>query len=416
MESLVDLSLYENVEFEKCVVPQFRTTVEQKKIFEEHLLICDINEIPIEWVIDIADETCGWFYGTAYHYNDSTRMLHVKVPDKENPTFDGLVALDYRTVHLIECVDKKSDALFNKIIRDSIIKIKWNVEWLDDNNSEPALLLPSGSTDETYGSKWVISTARYCIRMANQLLIEDATPQNDDKSGVPSYVMVALDLNVKLLECYKGRGIEDFQRLITDKTTLFTPEAENYAQNFISTQKLSRQDSIQSSFDTTETGAVMANRLASVRKLADLAHTLKDSVEDLLDEGKKISVAQIDHARAFQNFTMNGDLDAGLQLMNDMNLLLQSADGPTDGDSTVTPSGTTMIKSPNQRGNDPISAYTALAEETTTLTYKLERGMNKLIKSTETQEFEMMRRDQIQLRLQLESKEKEIKRLRAAKK
>ena len=52
-------------------------------------------------------------------------MLHVMVPDKENPSFDGHVLLDHRTVHLIECADGKSDALFNKIVRDSIIKVKF---------------------------------------------------------------------------------------------------------------------------------------------------------------------------------------------------------------------------------------------------------------------------------------------------
>jgi len=81
----------------------------------------------VEWVIDIADESSGWFYGTAYHFDDTTRMIHVMVPDKHNPTFDGHVLLDYRTVHLIECVDGKTDALFNKIVRESIIKIRWYV-------------------------------------------------------------------------------------------------------------------------------------------------------------------------------------------------------------------------------------------------------------------------------------------------
>ena len=33
------------------------------------------------------------------------------------PLFTGDVLLDHRTVHLLECVDKKSEALFNKIVR-----------------------------------------------------------------------------------------------------------------------------------------------------------------------------------------------------------------------------------------------------------------------------------------------------------
>lgn len=127
--SIVDASIAENVEDEKCVVAQYRTTKQQKQLFMQHIENCDRCEIPIEWVIDIADESNGWFYATAYHFDDINQTLHVMVPDKLNPTFDGQVQLDYRTIHLIECVDGKTDALFNKIVRDSVLKIKWDVDW-----------------------------------------------------------------------------------------------------------------------------------------------------------------------------------------------------------------------------------------------------------------------------------------------
>ena len=127
--------------FSKCVVSQYRTTAKQKSAFEDLIVSCKRSHIPIEWVIDIADESNGWFYGTAYHYDDTTRMLHVMVPDKNNPSFDGQVILDYRTVHLIECVDGKSDALFNKMIRDSIVKIKWELEWFEEDLDENGMYL-----------------------------------------------------------------------------------------------------------------------------------------------------------------------------------------------------------------------------------------------------------------------------------
>jgi hypothetical protein len=59
-------------------------------------------------------------------------MLHVMVPDKHNPSFDGNVVLDYRTVHLIECVDGKTDALFNNIIRNSVVRVKWDLDWFEE--------------------------------------------------------------------------------------------------------------------------------------------------------------------------------------------------------------------------------------------------------------------------------------------
>ena len=64
---------------EKCVVSQYRTTKKQLDTFNEHMKKNSPDRISVEWVIDIADEANGWFYGTAYHYNDTTQMIHVMV-------------------------------------------------------------------------------------------------------------------------------------------------------------------------------------------------------------------------------------------------------------------------------------------------------------------------------------------------
>lgn len=166
--SLAAESVREGIEDEKCVVAQYRTNFQQRQLMSRLLDNSSLTSIPIEWVIDIADESNGWFYGTAYHYNDATQMLHVMVPDKQSPTFEGHVQLDHRTVHLIECVDGQSMALFNKIVRDSIIKIKWALEWYEE---------PDG--DNNGNSGWISSFARYYIRMANQLLVEDKVKHRD---------------------------------------------------------------------------------------------------------------------------------------------------------------------------------------------------------------------------------------------
>ena len=72
LESLLLSSTREGVETEKCVVAQHRTTIAQRDAFVEHIGEHDTDRIPIEWVIDIADEKNGWFYGTAYHFDDTT--------------------------------------------------------------------------------------------------------------------------------------------------------------------------------------------------------------------------------------------------------------------------------------------------------------------------------------------------------
>jgi hypothetical protein len=59
-------------------------------------------------VIDIADEKNMWFYDTAYHFDGTTRMLHVMVPEKVNPSIDGNMQLDSTT------------------------KGKWEVEWFEE--------------------------------------------------------------------------------------------------------------------------------------------------------------------------------------------------------------------------------------------------------------------------------------------
>ena len=138
IESLITASISEDVIEERCVVDNYRTTAEQRDKLIDLLRTCPRDRVPLEWVIDIADETNGWFYGTAYHYDDTTNMLHVMVPDKENPTFDGPVYLDHRTVHLVECVDGNTEALFNKIIRENIIRVKWEVDWFEEDATPTA--------------------------------------------------------------------------------------------------------------------------------------------------------------------------------------------------------------------------------------------------------------------------------------
>lgn len=76
LQSLVESSIRDGVEFEKCVVAQYTTTVEQKLGFEKHLSTCSNDRIPIDWVIDIADETNGCKY---YHVVVYTVVVDVKI-------------------------------------------------------------------------------------------------------------------------------------------------------------------------------------------------------------------------------------------------------------------------------------------------------------------------------------------------
>lgn len=228
--SLVLLAIGEKVEEEKCILPQYRTSIAQKHAFAEHVSSNEINHLPIEWVIDIQDESRGWFYGTAYHYDDTARTLHVIVPDKSNPTFDGQIELDHRTVRLVECVDGKSNALFNKIVRDSVVRVNWEVDWFDE--SELGLA-------ESHGVKgtWIASSAWYYIRMTNQVLAEDKGFL--DKK---CFVIVTADQNLKLLNCRKGKGIEDFARLIDEGVVQSSPKAAEVARSRAQEENMTPDD------------------------------------------------------------------------------------------------------------------------------------------------------------------------------
>lgn len=327
--SYVDASICEGVENEKCLVSHLRTTTEQKNRFAEHVAKHDRSQIPIEWVVDIADEYDGWFYATAYHYDDTNGMLHVMVPDKENPSFDGYVRLDHRAVRIIECVDEESVALFNKITRDSIVKVRWDLEWIEEEPREEQYDeynedLAATPLREEEG-KVLTSTARYFVRMSNQLLIEDT--ENNSSSRV--YVILYADTNVKLLYCHKGRGIEDFVRLINDNVVRASQEAIEIAKNpddflnqisdkflEVDTNNQDTQNNRNKPLSPSSPSPLNTNlssNSVSLKKLSKLASICRKDVTSIIDNEKKFK-------RDFQKFILTGDLDIGLDLMSLSNI------------------------------------------------------------------------------------------------
>jgi hypothetical protein len=389
------------VEDEKCVVAQYRTTLAQKEAFENHLATCTANRIPVEWVIDIADESNGWFYGTAYHYDDTTQMLHVMVPDKLNPSFDGNVLLDHRTVHLIECVDGKTDALFNKIVRDSVIRVRWDVEWFEESgNGNGAPTPQKGEAIEGVNGRWVLSAARYYIRMANQLLVEDEDFGQDSRG----FVMLTADVNVRLRGCHKGKGQEDFNRLVIDGSVLSTPEAMEAAK--ASAAALSESKGEAAGGDQGKGKGPPPEVGASIRKLADMSRNLRECISDLLDDRDKTGSDRSKMAKLFKSFALDGDLDAGLKLLTDADDVIKKVDHQKQQQQQA-------------ENADEIDQAEAAAEDAWYLVQKLEKGTMKLLKaggdvaSNAADELEYLRKAQKKMKRELEEKEKELAALRA---
>lgn len=429
VRSIVAASIKEKVEDEKCVVASYRTTLQQKNDFMNHLSTCHKNNIPIEWVIDIADESNGWFYGTAYHFDDSTQMLHVMVPDKLNPTFDGKVLLDHRTVHVVECVDGKSDALFNKIVRDSVIKVKWDVEWFEEN--------PDGGQDwedgtDGNGGTWVSSSARYYIRIANQLLVEDKDFGQDTRG----FVILTADLNVRLLSCHKGRGAEDFHRLINESTVQSSPEAAEAAQQALVSAAATPSGKKSGGDDQEAWAAPSGNAggsdrpkgqgagrkegppadgkeaLPSVRKLTDMSRGLRECLVDVVEDRERAKKEQLRVADMYRSFALEGDLDQGLQLVDHFEGLRAKAAAADrragDRDNN------------EEDEDDEESKADLAADDAMYLSTKLERSLVRVLRggselvNNPDEEIELLRRGVKKLKKELEERDKELFALRAA--
>jgi hypothetical protein len=214
--SIVDEAYLDPVEE---VIAQYHTTLQQKRALFHLLRTCSREKIPIEWIVQIADdENNRWFYATAYHYNDHTQTLHVVIPDidEENYCFEIYVQLDHHIIHLVDCVDEHSRAIFNKIVRDSIIKVKWSLKWF---------------FKESNGSRWISSKARYYIPILNHLFIEDRRGDLQ-KDEFEAFVSIIADTEVELHECLKGEGSEEFCRLIKEKIVRASPGAIQFVAGF----------------------------------------------------------------------------------------------------------------------------------------------------------------------------------------
>jgi hypothetical protein len=427
-ESLLLSSTREGVETEKCVVAQHRTSIQQRDVLVEHITSCSSDRIPVEWVIDIADEKNGWFYGTAYHFDDSTRKLHVMIPDKHNPTFDGHIELDYRTVHLVECVDGKTDALFNKIIRDSIIKIRWELKWFEEDADDDEVPTPNEDDANAQG-RWVASVGRYFIRIANQLLVED-----EEVDGEKGFVMITADVNVRLHHCGKGRGQEDFNRLVLENQVQSTPAAleeaniplsitdrvpsSAHSNGATADRRAGRRDRRGEYDPNTPSGRndEINNELAlGLNKVWDMSKDLKECVSELLDEKEKEKDSLASMAQSFSSFTMDGDLDAGLRLHVQCEEI------------TVKQETIKHLKGREEReANED-----ALGQEAWHLMQRVEKGLNKLVRATaplngeqsaqqaaanaaSVAEMELIKRRERKLRKDLEIREKELNVLKSA--
>lgn len=192
----------------KCVDQQYVTTEDHVKQFRRFMYtVTDPSKVSIEWIINIADASNTWFYATAYSYDDVNNSIYIMVPDKCNPSFEGYVSLDYRQVHLIDCCDIVTRPLFNKLIRDSVVKVDWEIDWLDE------VLEENADGTSSIQSQWLASVARYYIRLTNLLLVDNEKSDSVTSEGV---VMITVGPDIRLKRA-AAKGRYDYDRLINEK-------------------------------------------------------------------------------------------------------------------------------------------------------------------------------------------------------
>ena len=242
-------------EQEDCILSTYVTTKEQRKVLRSlfvslgmHNTQSDdasmLDAIPISWKIEIADEYSGWYDAKAKQFYAFTKQILIEVLDMtgKETVFEGLVPVDPRVVRLTECEDEYSQALFNQIVRDSVMKVKWELDWYDTSPLKKTSLRITGRSSTLAANKWHHSTARYYIPILNALLVEDYLPisffhscdnlshSDEEEKGL---AMVYIDHNVRLCSCETKKRMSDFVRLILEEGIKCSVKAREQVSDFL---------------------------------------------------------------------------------------------------------------------------------------------------------------------------------------
>jgi hypothetical protein len=241
-------------------------------------------------------------------------------------------------------------------------------------------------------------------------------------------VIITADLNLKLLKCHKGKGIEDFARLINEGVVQSSPEAAEVAraaQTPAGTPAQQNGDARMLSPSVTDPVYVSGGRnlsgshpemaspltnaaLTPAGKLADMSTGLRECVVDILDDRDRMKAESVQLAETFQSFAMDGDLDAGLKLMHHYEEVRARAQKMREAQTNDTPL-------------DDEDKIEAIADDAIYLAQKLERNLGKIAKAggevsgSAQDEIESLRKALRKARGDLEAKEEEVRQLRSSK-
>jgi len=241
------------------------------------------GEIPIEWVVELADEDLQWFVGTAYMYHDAQQTLHVCVPDKEAPTWEGTVPLDFRACHLLECCDAYSQALYCTAICNAVIAVNWQVGWVDNERGKQS------------------ARVRWFLPLAYQILVEDPKKASQ-------LITLALGNHITLLACdCTGVGRETFYQLIKEGTV-----AHDIKEPMLLDMERSRKAVVDVELINLER-TLSKNKLQALFELSRLTRKYLDKA---LEDRKRIKKGHLLMIESLHKFIFEGDLLEGCALLS----------------------------------------------------------------------------------------------------
>ena len=256
-------------------LPQLNISEKEASSLRQHA--GDATTIQVEWVVDVADNNLNWFVATAYAIDTVRRVLRVAIPDRDEPTWEGDLPLDPKTIHLLECCDSKSVALYKQCCREGSIKCKWIVEWCIDG-------------------AWFNGEALYYGRLANVVYCSDGR-------NVALHEVV-IDENLRLVECLDDSSRGDFEELVVDGIVKWRgPDGDDHELQQDPVAAVARRPA-----------RALAQNCEQLDRLAtDMAHCL----EDALRMRCASDVEQYEAASLLKRHVVCGDLDAADRLDED---------------------------------------------------------------------------------------------------
>ncbi|CAM9262206.1 unnamed protein product [Choristocarpus tenellus] len=187
-----------------------------------------LGALPVEWVVDVADQSNQWFVGTAYSYNDEVQSVYVMVPDRYSPVWQGSVPLISWKLRLMECCDTSSSALFKQVVRESAMEVNWRVRC-----SKESKAVPDAKEVAEDGLPRLLVPARIVIFLpmgSCAIVEEEKHGQDGGKGGAPW--LVKLDAYLELVECESEGPAEDaFYGLVEEGTVGYNLESVGWQEH-----------------------------------------------------------------------------------------------------------------------------------------------------------------------------------------